>query len=202
VPTQILPQYVVPEWARTTTATRPRISAEALGRREAENAREHAKALERKLANHRNSRGRATAERYPACVCSSFVSVNTTAPRVVRQQRRERRNEYSGTTHHGSPCAVIVPCTPTRRLAGASLRRGDPATSLSPAMFSANGSPLFSAEADDDDERITLELVKAAHVLSPIQSVLSGRRIGIGMERPGSPLRCKSSAVRLARVWI
>jgi hypothetical protein len=38
-----------------------------------------------------------------------------------------------------------------------------------------------------------LKLAKAAYVLSPIQSVLSGR--GIGMKRPGSPLRCKSSEV-------
>jgi hypothetical protein len=50
-------------------------------------------------------------------------------------------------------------------------------------MFSANGSPLFSAEANDDDDGNILKLAKAAHVLSPIQSVLSGR--GIGMERPG-----------------
>jgi hypothetical protein len=58
-------------------------------------------------------------------------------------------------------------------------------------MFSANGSPLFSPEVDDDDDGNTSKLAKAAHVLSPIQSVLSGRERG--MERPGSPLRCKSS---------
>jgi hypothetical protein len=87
------------------------------------------------------------------------------------------------------PVPFIVPCTPTRWPVGALLRRGDPATSLSPVMFSVNGSPLFSPEADDDDDGNTLKLAKAAHELSPIQSlsVLSG--CGIGMESPGSPFR-------------
>ncbi|KAF8502250.1 hypothetical protein F5888DRAFT_1800729 [Russula emetica] len=64
-------------------------------------------------------------------------------------------------------------------------------------MFSASGSPLFSPEADDDDDGNALKLANTAHVLFPIQSTLSGR--GIGMERPASPLRCKSSEV--ARPW-
>ena len=43
------------DWARTTTTRKPRISAEALARREAENAREHAKASKRKLTIRRKS---------------------------------------------------------------------------------------------------------------------------------------------------
>jgi hypothetical protein len=54
-------------------------------------------------------------------------------------------------------------------------------------MFSASGSPLFSPDGN------TLKLTRATHVLSPIESVLRGR--GIGMESPGSPLGCKSSEV-------
>ena len=77
------------------------------------------------------------------------------------------------------PALVIVPSTPTRIPVGASLRLGDSAMSLSPAIFSASGSPLFSPEVDDDDDVNTLKL--AAHVLSPSEcgSVLSGHEWNI-----------------------
>lgn len=46
---------------------------------------------------------------------------------------------------------------------------------LIPAMFSVNGSSLFSPEVDDNDDGNTLKLAKAVHVLSPSEydSVLS-----------------------------
>ena len=92
------------------------------------------------------------------------------------------------------PAPVIVPSTPTHRPIGASLRFGDPAIPLSPAMFSANGSPLFSPEVDDDDDGNTLKLAKAAHVFSPIRVWQCAE--WSRMERPASLWRCKSSEVR------
>ncbi|KAI0272036.1 hypothetical protein BGY98DRAFT_1100003 [Russula aff. rugulosa BPL654] len=78
-----------------------------------------------------------------------------------------------------------------------SFRRSDPAMLLSPAMFSANGSLLFSPEVDDDDDnRNTLKFAKAAHVLSPIQSVLSSRGEGKGASERSTKVLSKEDLIR------
>ncbi|KAI0249231.1 hypothetical protein BJV78DRAFT_1229204 [Lactifluus subvellereus] len=71
---------------------------------------------------------------------------------------------------------VLEPCTPMRRSAGAARHSDPPSTS----------SPLFSPDADDDENTLRL-------VLSPIRSVLSGRGIGTVLRPAASPLRCKGT---------
>ena len=64
-------------------------------------------------------------------------------------------------------------------------------------MFSANGSLLFSPEIDDDDNNgNTLKFAKAAHVLSPIQSVLSGRGEGKGASERSTKVLSKEDLIR------
>jgi hypothetical protein len=91
--------YVVPEWARTTTATKPRISAEALARKEAENApSEQAKSTRAEAGApsqvawagcHRAAA--AILSPCPARICPPFtVSGDAAPPRVVGQQQHQR----------------------------------------------------------------------------------------------------------------
>jgi hypothetical protein len=220
-PAVVKKPYVVPEWARTTTATKPRISVEALARKEAENAREHAKALERKRANRRRSRGQAAVEQPPPPPPTQSVSVRPSSAGI--RPRRSSLGESnvgasmssvapitaaatdifrtsspppSSPVASSSPGATVsvsiaVPCTPRRRPSATSLRHADPATSSSLTKIAASNSPLFSPEADDDEN--TVMLAKPALMLSPIQSVLTGRGIRMGI--PASPLRCMSGVV-------
>ncbi|KAI0301583.1 hypothetical protein B0F90DRAFT_316885 [Multifurca ochricompacta] len=140
-PFKLTKPYVIPEWARTTTATKPRMSEEALARREAENIREQSKALERKRVHRRRSRGCGAAEPPPSSPTHP-VFVHPSARIQVR--RASLGNNASESVSAVAPvmaavgdvlrtsspppppssltmsitASVFAPCTPTRRPAG------------------------------------------------------------------------------------
>src|SRR6266702_2239923 len=219
-PPKVKTPYVVPEWARTTTATKPRMSAEALARKEAEEAREHAKVLERKRAHRLKSRGRAELATDPAAPSSPTQPVFIRPSAAATQPHREASPARDGPStaapimaaaadilRTSSPpprspsppstpttvlhMPVFAPCPPMRNRttgSGSVSRYSDTSSPTFVAEGSDSGSPLFSPDADDGD---TLTFTKPQSVLSPIQSVLSGRGIGMAV-LPASPLRCKS----------
>jgi hypothetical protein len=172
-PALVKKPYVVPEWARTTTATKPRISVDALARKEAENARERAKAFERKRENRRKFRGQAAAEQLPSSLPSQPMSVSpssgetqpprvslgdsnmgaslsTTAPVMAAATDIFRTSSpppsliVSSSPGTAVSVPAVVPCTPRRRSSATSLRHADPAISSSLTKIAASNSPLLA----------------------------------------------------------
>ncbi|KAH9048463.1 hypothetical protein EDB84DRAFT_1457093 [Lactarius hengduanensis] len=107
-PPNVKTPYVVPEWARTTTATKPRMSAEALARKEAEEAREHAKLLERKRAHRLKSRGHGEAATDPAAPSSPTHTVFACPSAAATPPCREASPTRDGITVSARTAAPIM----------------------------------------------------------------------------------------------
>ncbi|KAI0053254.1 hypothetical protein FA95DRAFT_946044 [Auriscalpium vulgare] len=192
--------YVVPEWARTTTATKPRYSADAIARMAQESAereeeRKRARARRPARAAENGSEDAARASEGPAQVF--------TAPRAAASVARPVRPPAPAVASAAPITAAAAdiifprssspapspsksapqqtPRTPRR------VKRSERSVLPTPAADAT--SPLFSPDADAD--------TAPPKQMSPIQRVLAGR----GIAFPSSPLqhRTRKSPLKTPR---